>query len=42
VVLSTSSLVSVVIFGEAATTYVFLESNFLVDMLNIVGVNYEA
>jgi hypothetical protein len=32
---------SVLIFREVVTTYIFLESNFLVDILNIADVNYE-
>lgn len=32
---------SVVIFREAATSYIFLESNFAVDIFNIADVNYE-
>jgi hypothetical protein len=41
VVISTSSLVSAVIFHEAAITYIFLESNFSGDILNIANINYE-
>jgi hypothetical protein len=41
VVISTSNLVSAVICREMATTYIFLESNFSVDILNIADVNYE-
>jgi membrane-bound acyltransferase YfiQ involved in biofilm formation len=36
-----SNLVSTVIFYETVTTYIFLESNFSVEILNIADVNFE-